>query len=106
VVDDDIDVRDTFQVLWAMSWRVRPDRDVQIVQQTPPTPLDPAIAPADVGRTVRRGQLSAKVGIDATRKHAYPARSIPPREHLEEVDRRWEAYGLDPRYLTQFGGAR
>ena len=41
VVDDDIDVRDTFQVLWAMSWHVQPQRDVQIVQQTPPVPLDP-----------------------------------------------------------------
>ena len=106
VVDEDIDVRDTFQVLWAMSWHVRPDRDVQIIHQTPPTPLDPAMAPADAAREVRRGQLSAKVGIDATRKHAYPARSIPPREHLEEVDRRWESYGLDPKYLNTFGGAR
>jgi UbiD family decarboxylase len=106
VVDEDIDVRDTFQVLWAMSWHVRPDKDVQIVHQTPPTPLDPAMAPADATRDVRRGQLSAKVGIDATRKHTYPARSIPPREHLEEVDRRWESYGLDPKFLSQFGGAR
>jgi 3-polyprenyl-4-hydroxybenzoate decarboxylase len=85
---------------------VRPDKDVQIVHQTPPTPLDPAMAPADATRDVRRGQLSAKVGIDATRKHTYPARSIPPREHLEEVDRRWESYGLDPKFLSQFGGAR
>jgi UbiD family decarboxylase len=98
VVDDDIDVRDTFQVLWAMSWHVRPDRDVQIVHQTPPTPLDPAMAPSTAPREVRRGQLSAKVGIDATRKHAYPARSIPPQEHLEEVDRRWESYGFNPKY--------
>jgi UbiD family decarboxylase len=106
VVDSDIDVRDMFQVLWAMSWHVRPDRDVQIVRETPPTPLDPAMAPADAGRAARRGMLSAKVGIDATRKHAYPARSIPPLEHLEAIDREWETYGLDPRYLTGFGGAR
>ncbi|HEY1296062.1 MAG TPA: UbiD family decarboxylase [Chloroflexota bacterium] len=106
VVDDDIEVRDTFQVLWAMSWHVRPDRDIQVVQQTPPTPLDPAMAPADAPRDVRRGQLSAKVGIDATRKHAYPARAIPPREHLEEVDRRWASYGLDAKYLSGLGGAR
>ena len=106
VVDDDIDVRDTFQVLWAMSWHVQPQRDVQIIQQTPPVPLDPSLAPADVARAVRRGQLASKVGIDATRKHAYPARSVPPREHLEEVDRRWERYGLDPRYLASMAGAR
>ena len=105
VVDDDIDVRDAFQVMWAMSWHVQPDRDIQIVKQTPPTPLDPAMAPADASREVRRGQLSAKIGIDATRKHTYPARAIPPREHLEEVDRRWEKYGLDAKYLGQFGGA-
>jgi UbiD family decarboxylase len=105
VVDDDIDVRDAFQVMWAMSWHVQPDRDIQVVRQTPATPLDPAMAPADAPREVRRGQLSAKVGIDATRKHAYPARAIPPREHLEEIDRRWETYGLDAKYLTQFGGA-
>jgi UbiD family decarboxylase len=106
VVDDDVDVRDTFQVLWAMSWHTRPERDVQVIRQTPPAPLDPAMAPADAPREVRRGQLSAKVGIDATRKHGYPARAIPPREHLEAVDRRWETYGLDPKYLAGFSGAR
>src|SRR3981081_1417466 len=82
VVDDDIDVRDTFQVLWAMSWHVQPQKDVQIIQQTPPVPLDPSIAPADAARSVRRGQLGSKVGIDATRKHAYPAPTFPHREHL------------------------
>ena len=106
VVDDDIDVRDTFQVLWAMSWRVRPELDIQIIHQSPPTPLDPSIAAANIARELRRGGLSAKVGIDATMKHAYPARAIPPTEHLQEVDKRWESYGLDPRYLGQFGGAR
>src|ERR1051326_6368912 len=99
VVDDDVDVRDMFQVLWSMSWHVRPDHDVQLARETPPTPLDPSIAPLDAGRVARRGQLSAKVGIDATRKHNYPARSIPPKEHLEAIDRQWETYGLDPRYL-------
>jgi UbiD family decarboxylase len=97
VVDDDIDVRDDFQVLWAMSWHVRPERDVQIVRETPPTPLDPAMGPPEVGREARRAQLSAKVAIDATRKHKYPARSIPPREHLDEVDRRWDGYGIEAR---------
>lgn len=106
VVDDDIDVRDPFQVLWAMSWHVQPERDVQITRQSPGTPLDPSNAPPDAQRYERRSQLSAKVSIDATRKHAYPARSIPPREHLEEVDRRWETYGLDAKYLAGFGGAR
>jgi len=105
VVDDDIDVRDLFQVLWAMSWHVRPENDVQIIHQTPATPLDPAMGSHDTDRAVRRGQLSAKVSVDATRKHRYPARSIPPREHLEQIDHQWESYGLDPRYLTGMGGS-
>ncbi len=106
VVDQDIDVRDTFQVLWAMSWHVQPQHDVQIVHDTPPTPLDPSTAPPEAAREVRRGTLSAKVGIDATRKHGYPARAIPPAEHMQEVDERWESYGLDAKYLAQLGGAR
>jgi UbiD family decarboxylase len=95
VVDDDVDVRDPFEVLWAMSWHVQPERDVQVIRETPPIPLDPSLAPADAPRAVRRSARSSKLGIDATRKHAYPARAIPPRAHLEEVDRRWSRYGLD-----------
>jgi hypothetical protein len=35
------------------------------------------------------------VGIDATRKHKFPARSIPPREDLDRVDARWSEYGIE-----------
>jgi hypothetical protein len=39
--------------------------------------------------------LSSKVGVDATRKHTFPARSIPPREDLDRVDAQWAEYGLE-----------
>jgi 3-polyprenyl-4-hydroxybenzoate decarboxylase len=32
LVDDDIDIRDHAQVEWAVSFRMRPDRDVQIIR--------------------------------------------------------------------------
>jgi 4-hydroxy-3-polyprenylbenzoate decarboxylase/2,5-furandicarboxylate decarboxylase 1 len=36
----------------------------------------------------------SKVGIDATRKHAYSAVSLPPSEMLERVRKQWAIYGL------------
>lgn len=39
-------------------------------------------------------QVSSKVGIDATRKHAFPALAVPPKEHLDRVDAQWERYGI------------
>jgi hypothetical protein len=39
--------------------------------------------------------LSSKVGIDATRKHKFPARSIPPKEDLDRVDGQWGEYGFE-----------
>ena len=95
VVDEDIDVRDHFQLLWAMSWHVQPERDVYVVRNTAATGLDPSLADESADHFERQDILSSKVGIDATRKHRFPARSMPPREDLERVDAQWTAYGLE-----------
>jgi UbiD family decarboxylase len=94
VVDEDIDVRDYFQLLWAMSWHVQPARDVYVVRDTAATGLDPSVAEADV-LFERQDLLSSKVGIDATRKHKFPARSIPPKADLDRVDAQWSDYGFE-----------
>jgi UbiD family decarboxylase len=94
VVDEDIDVRDYFQLLWAMSWHVQPARDVYVVRDTAATGLDPSVAEADV-LFEHQDLLSSKVGIDATRKHKFPARSIPPRADLDRVDAQWSDYGFE-----------
>ncbi|MFQ5842463.1 MAG: UbiD family decarboxylase, partial [Thermodesulfobacteriota bacterium] len=47
VVDDDIDVRDSFSVDWAMSFRVQPQKDVTIVPDAPGMALDPSLASRD-----------------------------------------------------------
>ena len=42
----------------------------------------------------RKTVLSSKVGVDATRKHTFPARSVPPKEDLDRADSLWAEYGL------------
>ena len=94
VVDEDIDVRDYFQLLWAMSWHVQPARDVYVNRDTAGVALDPSIAEEDVDQLERKTVLSSKVGVDATRKHKFPARSVPPKEDLDRADSLWAEYGL------------
>jgi 4-hydroxy-3-polyprenylbenzoate decarboxylase len=59
VCDDDVDVRDWKEVVWALTTRVDPARDTLIVPQTPIDYLDFASPVAGVG---------SKMGIDATNK--------------------------------------
>ncbi|MEX0960816.1 MAG: 4-hydroxy-3-polyprenylbenzoate decarboxylase [Burkholderiales bacterium] len=59
VVDDDIDVRNWKEVVWAMSTRVDPARDVLLVENTPIDYLDFASPVSGLG---------SKMGMDATGK--------------------------------------
>ncbi len=62
VTDDDIDVRNWQEVIWAMTTRVDPARDTLIVDNTPVDYLDFASPKSGLG---------SKLGIDAT--HKWPA---------------------------------
>ena len=92
VVDKDINIRDPRQVVWAISSKVDPVRDVFILPNTPFDTLD--FASEKLG-------LGGRMGIDATTK-------IPPEtdhdwgEPLEsdpamaaQVTQRWAEYGLN-----------
>ncbi len=59
VVDDDIDTRDWQQVIWAISTRVDPVRDLTLVENTPIDYLDFASPVSGLG---------SKMGLDATNK--------------------------------------
>ncbi len=59
VTDDDVNVRNWKEVIWAMTTRVDPARDVLIVENTPIDYLDFASPISGLG---------AKMGIDATNK--------------------------------------
>jgi len=91
VVDDDIDARDWKDVMWAISTRMDPARDITVVEGTPIDYLDFASPESGLG---------GKLGMDATNKW-------PPETHrewgtkirmsddmIDQVTRRWEEYGL------------
>jgi len=91
VVDKSINIRDPRQVVWAISSKVDPVRDVFILPGTPFDTLD--FASEKIG-------LGGRMGIDATTKippetdHAWgePLESDP--DVVAMVDRRWAEYGL------------
>jgi 4-hydroxy-3-polyprenylbenzoate decarboxylase len=88
VVDDDVDVRDWKEVVWAVTTRVDPARDALIVENTPIDYLDFASPVAGLG---------SKMGIDAT--HKWPAETARtwgrPIAMSDEVKRRVDALWKD-----------
>ena len=66
VVDDDIDVADLDEVLWAMCTRVDPDRDIEILKDCLSNPLDPMITPER-----KNNPTLSRVIVDATRPYEW-----------------------------------
>ncbi len=97
VVDDDIDVFNEADVMWAVATRVQADRDIIVIPDAWTNELDPsAHQPND--RT-RRGGVNAKWIVDATRPADLPVqpradvpdevwRAIRPEDFLAERDLR------------------
>lgn len=95
VVDDDINVRNPDDTLWAMANHVDPVRDTMLIDDTPVDALDFAS---------RRINLGSKLGLDATRKWPgetdrdwpEPIRSDPSVERrVEEICREIAAFDDD-----------
>jgi 4-hydroxy-3-polyprenylbenzoate decarboxylase len=59
VVDDDVNVHDMNEVIWAVTTRTEPSRDIIILNNTPADTLDPSSPIRNLG---------SKLGIDATVK--------------------------------------
>jgi 4-hydroxy-3-polyprenylbenzoate decarboxylase len=91
VVDDDIDARDWKEVMWGVSTRMDPVRDVTLVDSTPIDYLDFASPQSGLG---------GKIGLDATgklppetgREWGRPIRMTD--ETIAEVTEKWASYGL------------
>ena len=81
VVDDDINARDWKDVMWAVSTRMDPARDVTIIEHTPIDYLDFASPQSGLG---------SKIGLDATNK-------LPP-----ETSREWgKKIAMDPEVIKR-----
>jgi UbiD family decarboxylase len=94
VVDDDIDIRDPFEVEWAMSFRSQPGKDLMVANDVISIGLDPSTAPVDIPEHDPQRRIGSKVSIDATRKHAYPEVSRMPRKYIQTVHENWKNYGF------------
>jgi 4-hydroxy-3-polyprenylbenzoate decarboxylase len=92
VVDDDIDIANMDDVLWAMTTRVDPTRDIEIIHGTYSGPLDAALPPEDRA-------TNSRAIIDATKPYAWRDRFAEPivtPEHARETRRLW-SWILDPK---------
>jgi hypothetical protein len=74
---------------------VRPDKDIYIERDVQAVGLDPSQAPASVLQHHPSRYVGSRLAIDATRKHEYPAISLPPKEHLDLVASHWQEYGIE-----------
>jgi UbiD family decarboxylase len=88
-VDEDIDPQNPDAVLWAMSYRMSPHRDMQILQGR-----DPGHGPKPRGDD--HGELDSAMLINAMLKQPYPPVSLPKREYMERARGIWEELGLPP----------
>ena len=92
VTDDDIDVRNWKEVVWALTTRVDPARDTLIAENTPIDYLDFASPVSGLG---------SKMGIDATNKwpgetnRLWGRRIAMDPKVSQRVDELWAALGLD-----------
>jgi UbiD family decarboxylase len=91
IVDQDVDIRDPFTREWALSFRVRPNRDIHILSKAHPLPLDPSLAPPD---HVPTNPTGSKILIDATKKWTYPERAIPEEHYVQQTAQQWSRYNL------------
>jgi 4-hydroxy-3-polyprenylbenzoate decarboxylase len=88
VVDDDIDVRNWQEVIWAITTRMDPARDLTILENTPIDYLDFASPVSGLG---------SKVGFDATNKWAgettreWGRTIVMSPDVIQRVDALWES---------------
>lgn len=91
VVDEDIDVYDFDQVMWALATRVDPVKDIEIVKNCWSGPLDPIIPPEEKG-------FASRLIIDATKPYnwynKFPASIALEPELKAHVQDKWAGQGL------------
>ena len=92
VVDDDVNVHDINDVIWAITTRVDAARYITIIDKTPTDTLDPASPLVNLG---------SKLGIDATQKTSEEGfeREIQEKVQVDDktknlVDTKWTDYGI------------
>lgn len=93
VVDDDIDVRSGADVLWALSTRTDPGRDILVLDRAPIDYLD--FASPEPGLGGKLGiDATTKIGSETSREWGRPLAMSP--EVAARIDDLWPRLGLGP----------
>ena len=93
VVDDDINARDWKDVMWALSTRMDPARDITVIENTPIDYLDFASPESGLG---------SKIGLDATNKwppetkREWGEKIRMDSDVIDKVSAIWADLGLPP----------
>ena len=91
IVDEDINIRDWKDVIWAISTRMDPSRDITIIENTPIDYLDFAST---------QDGLGSKIALDATNKQfpettrAWGSKIKMQKNIIELIDTKWDKLGL------------
>src|SRR5687768_14866484 len=98
VVDHDIDVHDMDRIIWAVTTKADPKRDILIIDNVPTDTLDPSSPLVNFG---------SKMGVDATTKWREEGffREIQEEVRVDEetkmlVDKKWSMYGFPPENIN------
>jgi len=92
VVDDDIDARDWKDVIWAISTRMDPARDLTLVENTPIDYLDFASPVSGLGSKVGLDATN-KIGTETSREWGRPI--TMDAAVIKKIDDIWDELGID-----------
>jgi len=91
-VDQDVNVHDMNDVIWAVTTRADPKRDTMLIDNAPTDTLDPASPLLNIG---------SKMGIDATKKmkeegyeRPIQEEAVPNESTVSLVTKKWNEYGF------------
>jgi 4-hydroxy-3-polyprenylbenzoate decarboxylase len=92
VVDQDVNVHEMNDVIWAVTTRADPKRDTMLIDNAPTDTLDPASPLLNLG---------SKMGIDATKKmkeegyeRPIQEEALPNESTVSLVTKKWNEYGF------------
>jgi 4-hydroxy-3-polyprenylbenzoate decarboxylase len=90
VVDDDIDVSNLEELMWAVASRSDPETSIDIIKNAWSTPIDPRIPPWD---RERGNFVNSRAIIDACRpfnwRDKFPKPITPTAEYAKEAAEKW-----------------
>jgi 4-hydroxy-3-polyprenylbenzoate decarboxylase len=87
VVDEDIDPANIDQVLWAMGTRCQPATDIEFINRSRSTPLDPLCF--DKNKNYYTSLALVDACIPYEEKESFPRATGATPEYLQEISKKW-----------------